>query len=173
MRVVDADNIVWLKTVLAQHGWPGHTLVGEEAADAAWLMIQHADRDLPFQLHAFQLLTAAVEAGEALPRHLAYLTDRCQVAQRQEQTYGTQYFEEDGRFGPCPVADTDRLDERRASAGLGPLVEYDAVSHPRRDRWRDSRRGSMFSSPAWSGPGPGLPRIPGRPCPRASQAVAP
>ncbi|MGI5337703.1 DUF6624 domain-containing protein [Streptomyces sp. CA-181903] len=127
MRAVDADNTAWLKTVVAEHGWPGHTLVGEEAANAAWLLIQHADRDLPFQLHGLQLLTAAVEAGEALPRHLAYLTDRCQVAQQRQQTYGTQYFDDNkGRFGPRPVVDPTRLDERRATMGLGPHAQYDA-----------------------------------------------
>ncbi|MEU5425595.1 DUF6624 domain-containing protein [Streptomyces olivoreticuli] len=127
MRVVDADNTAWLKTVVAEHGWPGHTLVGEESADAAWLLIQHADRGLPFQLHALQLLTAAVEAGEALPRHFAYLTDRCQVAQQRQQTYGTQYFDDNkGCFGPRPIVDPDRLDERRAVVGLAPHAQYDA-----------------------------------------------
>ncbi|MGW2597127.1 DUF6624 domain-containing protein [Streptomyces klenkii] len=127
MRVVDADNTAWLKAVEAGHGWPGHTLVGEEAADAAWLMIQHADRDLPFQLHVLPLLAAAVDAGEALPRHLAYLTDRCQVAQQRGQTYGTQYFDDNkGHFEPRPITDPDQLDERRATVGLGPHAQYDA-----------------------------------------------
>ncbi|MCC3773807.1 hypothetical protein [Streptomyces sp. UNOB3_S3] len=50
MRVVDADNTAWLKTVVAECGWPGNTLVGEEAANAAWLLI------LLYSLHSCRIL---------------------------------------------------------------------------------------------------------------------
>ncbi|CNE57641.1 Uncharacterised protein [Mycobacterium tuberculosis] len=32
----------------------------------------------------------------------------------------------DTGFGPQPVEDPDRLDERRAAVGLRPMAEYDA-----------------------------------------------
>ncbi|MER6272874.1 DUF6624 domain-containing protein [Streptomyces sp900105755] len=127
MRRIDADNTAWLEQVISQRGWPGIALVGERGADAAWLLAQHADLDPAFQRRALELLKAAVEAGDALPRHLAYLTDRVLVAAGEPQVYGTQYTDDgDGsNLRLQPVADPDRLDERRAAIGLEPAAEYD------------------------------------------------
>ncbi|MFF4306909.1 DUF6624 domain-containing protein [Streptomyces sp. NPDC001601] len=127
MRRIDADNTAWLEQVISQRGWPGIALVGERGADAAWLLAQHADLDPAFQRRALELLKAAVEAGDALPRHLAYLTDRVLVTAGEPQVYGTQYTDDgDGsNLRLQPVADPDRLDERRAAVGLEPAAEYD------------------------------------------------
>ena len=46
---VDADNTAWLCGVVDHHGWPGASLVGEDGAQAAWLLVQHADQDPGFQ----------------------------------------------------------------------------------------------------------------------------
>jgi hypothetical protein len=35
--------------------------------------------------------------------------------------YGTQFTVTDGELGPCPIEDRQRLDERRAEAGLEPF----------------------------------------------------
>lgn len=124
---IDADNTAWLKQVVAEHGWPGAKLVGEQGAEEAWLLAQHADLDPAFQRQVLQLLKAAVAAGDALPRHLAYLTDRVLVAAGKPQIYGTQYTDDGDGSNLClqPVADADRLDERRAAVGLEPAAEYD------------------------------------------------
>jgi len=37
---IDTDNTRWLGEVLADRGWPGRSLVGEDGADAAWLLAQ-------------------------------------------------------------------------------------------------------------------------------------
>lgn len=65
------------------------------------------------------LLRVAVSVGDASARHLAYLTDRVLVADGQPQLYGTQYTHEaDGmELRPQPIADPERLDERRAAMG--------------------------------------------------------
>jgi hypothetical protein len=124
---VDTDNTAWLKQIIAEHGWPGAALVGEQGADEAWLLAQHADLDPVFQRRALELLKHAVVAGDASPRHLAYLTDRVLVAAGEPQIYGTQYTDDgDGsNLRLQPVADPDRLDERRALMGLEPAAEYD------------------------------------------------
>ncbi|MCX4791891.1 hypothetical protein OG369_39220 [Streptomyces sp. NBC_01221] len=131
---IDADNTAWLKRVIADHGWPGITLVGEPGADEAWLLAQHADLDPGFQRQVLDLLQGAVEAGDALPRHLAYLTDRVLVAAGEPQVYGTQYTNDPdgGNLPPHPVTDPDQVDARRAAVGLEPAAEYD-----RRMRGRD------------------------------------
>ncbi|MDT0322092.1 DUF6624 domain-containing protein [Streptomyces millisiae] len=128
MRRIDADNTAFLKRVIAAHGWPGLSLVGRHAANAAWLIAQHSDADPEFQRHARDLIAEAVAKGEAPRRHLAYITDRCLVHEGQPQLYGTQYFDNGDGAGvrPRPIADLDRLDQRRAEAGLSPYAEHDA-----------------------------------------------
>ena len=71
VATVDADNLAWLKEVVAEVGWPGQTMVGEDGAHAAWLLAQHADQDPAFQLRCLELLTQAVASGEAAPAALA------------------------------------------------------------------------------------------------------
>ncbi|MFF2807011.1 DUF6624 domain-containing protein [Streptomyces sp. NPDC058000] len=64
---IDAENTSWIKTItiIAERGWPGTALVGEQGADEAWLLVQHADLDPDFQHQALQQLKAAAEAGDA------------------------------------------------------------------------------------------------------------
>nr|WSZ96225.1 hypothetical protein OH820_11675 [Streptomyces sp. NBC_00857] len=127
MRTVDADNTAALARILDEYGWPGLSLVGEQATTAAWLIAQHAELD--FQLHALNLLRDTVAVGEAPAWHLAYLTDRCLMHQREPQLFGTQYLDTgDGRGTRLwNVADPDHLDARRAEVGLGPHAEYEAA----------------------------------------------
>jgi Family of unknown function (DUF6624) len=123
---IDEDNTRWLGELLSARGWPGRTLVGEDGAAAAWLLAQHADGD-PVRQRAFlDALRGAVGQGEASSAHLAYLEDRVRVNAGQRQLYGTQFTVTDGHFGPHPIDDPQRLDERRAEAGLEPFADYEA-----------------------------------------------
>ena len=124
MRAVDADNVAWLARVVAEHGWPGRSLVGDDGAHAAWLLAQHADADPAFQRTCLDLLAAAADAGEATRPQLAYLTDRVLLAEGQEQVYGTQTEPSGGRYAPGRLRDPDSVDERRAAVSLGPIAEY-------------------------------------------------
>lgn len=126
-RKVDADNTAWMKTVLAEHGWLGKSLVGTDGARAAWLFVQHADQDPAFQKEAIKLLEAAVDKGEADGADLAYLTDRILVADGKPQRYGSQYHTVDGKLVPQPIEDAANVDARRAKVGLPSMAEYDRV----------------------------------------------
>ena len=122
---IDEENTRWLGELLAARGWPGQTLVGEEGTEAAWLLAQHADRD-PVRQHAFlHALRGAVDQGEAASAQLAYLEDRVRVNAGQPQLYGTQFTVTGGEFGPCPIEDRQRLDNRRAEAGPEPFADYE------------------------------------------------
>jgi hypothetical protein len=44
----------------------------------------------------------------------------------QLQLYGTQFTVTGGELGPCPIEDRQRLDERRAEAGLEPFADLEA-----------------------------------------------
>jgi Family of unknown function (DUF6624) len=121
---VDTSNRTWLKEIVEKHGWPGKTWVGVDGAHMAWLMIQHADADLPFQKKCLELLKAAVKQGEAAGVDLAYLTDRVLSAEGKKQLYGTQLEQKDGKFVPKPVEDEVNLDARRKELGMQPIAEY-------------------------------------------------
>lgn len=121
---VDHQNRTRMKEIVATYGWPGKTLVGVDGAQAAWLLVQHADADPDFQKHCLTLMLEGVKRGEVSPEHLAYLTDRVRVADKQEQLYGTQFRSINGKMEPYPIEDEANLDDRRRKAGLLPMSEY-------------------------------------------------
>jgi hypothetical protein len=114
-------NTLRLKEIVARYGWPTISMVGEDGAQAAWLLAQHSDSDRGFQRQALRSIEKLVPAGEAVPRNYAYLYDRLNTPQR----YGTQgTCNSTGLWVPLEVEDEARLDERRAEAGLPPMKEY-------------------------------------------------
>jgi hypothetical protein len=121
---IDRKNTARMKEIINQRGWPGKSLVGEDGAHAAWLLIQHADKDRDFQKHCLKLLKQAVKAGEASGTDLAYLTDRVLVAEKKNQLYGTQFRQVDGKMEPYPFEDETNVDRRRKEVGLPSLAEY-------------------------------------------------
>jgi hypothetical protein len=120
MARIDADNTRWLKEVIDRSGWPGRTQVGMDGANAAWLLVQHADADRAFQKHCLELMQQ-LPADEISQTDLAYLVDRVRVGEGQPQVYGTQL---DDDLQPAPIEDAEHVDERRAAIGLPPLAEY-------------------------------------------------
>ncbi|MGW7576529.1 DUF6624 domain-containing protein [Streptomyces sp. NPDC054765] len=130
-----AEQLAW-RRLTAQHGdrlhqimdecgWPTAELVGADAARAAWLIAQHADRQLDVQRRALRLLGQAVEAGSASRRELAFLRDRTRVNEGRKQIYGTQIAGvKDGSPVPWPCEDPERMDDMRAEAGIEPFDEY-------------------------------------------------
>lgn len=113
-----------LREIINEMGWPSVEKVGEEASDAAFLIVQHSDHNPSFQEEVLSLMKEAPE--EAVPGyHVAYLEDRVRVAEEKDQLYGTQFQEdENGRLAPYPVEDEGNLDERRLQMGLPPFDEY-------------------------------------------------
>ena len=118
---VDLSNTRRLKQIVAQHGWPGQSLVGPIGEQSAWLLAQHADHDLAFQQHCLALLEQAMQNQEAPADQWAYLTDRVRVAEGRPQVYGSQFH---GALQPLPIEDETRVDERRAKVGLPPLADH-------------------------------------------------
>ena len=118
---VDRDNTARLREIVAQHGWPGHELVGRAGAHAAWLLAQHAPPDV--QEECLPLLRDAAARGDAGPVELAYLEDRVLMHRGEPQVYGTQYRERDGVLTLWTVRDPAGLDARRAALGLEPEAE--------------------------------------------------
>lgn len=120
---VDRENTTWLKEVVENRGWPTITLVGQDGAKAAWLLVQHADADPKFQRKCLDLM-AKLPKAEASQTDIVYLTDRVLLAEGKKQVYGTQFHMVNGKLQPRPLDDEASVDKLRASVGLPPLAEY-------------------------------------------------
>ncbi len=124
-RRLTAQHTDRLSEIMDAHGWPTAELVGEDAARAAWLIAQHADRQLDVQRRALRLMEQAVADGAVSPRDLAFLQDRTLVNEGKMQIYGTQIAGvKDGAPIPWPCEEPERMDERRAEVGIPPFAEY-------------------------------------------------
>jgi uncharacterized protein DUF6624 len=121
---IDRKTTARMKEIIDKHGWPGKSLVGDDGAHSAWLLVQHADKDREFQKRCLALLERAVKAREASAADLAYLTDRVRVGENKKQVYGTQFRLVDGKWQPFPIEDEENVDERRKEVGLSTLAEY-------------------------------------------------
>ncbi|MFC7550875.1 DUF6624 domain-containing protein [Plantactinospora sp. GCM10030261] len=131
-RRVTTRNADRLAEIMDEHGWPGVSLVGAEGARRAWLIAQHADRQLDVQRRAVRLMAAAVAAGDADPGQLAMLRDRTLVNEGRPQIYGSQIAGlRDGAPVPWPSVEPDRVDEMRAEVGLDPFAAHVATHAPR------------------------------------------
>jgi hypothetical protein len=122
---VDASNLAFIKQVIAEHGWPGKDLVGEDGANAAWLFVQHST-DHEFQANCLPLVRTAYQNGQNTGPQLALLTDRVLMFQGKPQLYGSQFQLVDGQWKAYPIEEPEHLDRRRAEMGLGPFAEYEA-----------------------------------------------
>lgn len=124
---VDGRNLPRIKQIDAEQGFPTPAQVGSDGMHAAWLIVQHADRDPGFQAHVLQELQGRPGHGGVDTQEYAALTDRVLLAQHKPQRYGTQFDPagiKDGELKPRPMEDAVHVDQRRAAIGLPPLADY-------------------------------------------------
>jgi hypothetical protein len=116
------DDTQYLKKVVQENGWPTISMVGQDGAQAAWQLLQHADDDLDFQTHCLELMKALPQ-GEVMLFNIAYMEDRVRKGQGRPQLYGTQHTMVGGTITVPPIEDIENLDKRRLAMGLGPFEE--------------------------------------------------
>jgi hypothetical protein len=126
---IDQANLAKVERLLRSHEWPRRSQVGDDAALAAFLVIQHAD--VATQERYLPIIQARVAEGEAKPAWLALLTDRILVAKGKPQVYGTQsrVNPKTGVTEAVEIRDPRRVNERRALLGLKPLKRLPANAH--------------------------------------------
>jgi hypothetical protein len=124
MREVHERNADRLTQVIAQIGWPSPSMVGEDAARAAFLIVQHAISRPAFMRSCLPLIERAAQRGE-LPRiEVAMLTDRILILSGKPQLYGTQFdWDESGQMSPRPRENVEEADRLRKDAGMETLAE--------------------------------------------------
>lgn len=129
MVQTDTVNMRFIDSVIKIYGYPGKTLVGQQAGFVAWIVIQHSNRIDEFM----PLLKAAADSGELDFYFYAMTLDRQLMYKRQEQIYGTQgrtvnlKSGEKGVMIIWPVKDPESVDERRKQAGFTNTVRENAT----------------------------------------------
>lgn len=130
MEAVHLENAALLERAIDAIGWPGRARVGDDAAAAAFLILQHAISRPDLQRRGLGLLLEAIPEGQASTLDAAYLADRIAVFEGGEQVFGTQFdWDAHGLLSPAPIRDPEEVDERRASVGLPPMAE--TIAHVR------------------------------------------
>jgi hypothetical protein len=129
MEAVHQKNAARLTEILEARGWPGQSLVGEDGAYAAWMIVQHAIGNPPLQRRALKLLQRATSENEADPKHAAMLEDRIRMYEGRKQLYGTQFtWNQCGEMTLVPIEDPEHVDERRVALGFAPLAKADGAN---------------------------------------------
>jgi hypothetical protein len=124
LTAADAPIQARLRQIIVQHGWPVRTMVADDGAHAAWLVLQH----MPLADQSAQLprVLAAVKSNNARAGDGALLEDRVLVGTHHPQRYGTQ-MASSSHGGPPTVDSIENeacVDARRKTVGLEPLAEY-------------------------------------------------
>ena len=128
MKALHNRNAEKLNDIVDRIGYPTIDKVGQDASEAAWLVIQHSIGQPAIMKKCAALLERAVEDNKAQRRHLAYLTDRIAVFEGTSQLYGTQFdWDELGELSPNLYDDLNKVNARRKSIGLNTLEEQTEI----------------------------------------------
>lgn len=128
MKQLHNKNAEELHEIINRIAYPSIDKVGEEANQAAWLIIQHAIGRPDFMRTCVKLLEDAVIENKANPQNLAYLSDRIAVYEDRPQLYGTQFdWDETGKLSPYHFDDLHKVNQRRKNIGLNTLEEQTEI----------------------------------------------
>lgn len=124
MNYRDSLNLIKTSLILDKKGWVGKNVVGSQANQTLFLVIQHSD--LKTQQKYLPMMREAVKKGNANPGSLALLEDRVALREGKKQIYGSQIAKNPTTKKEyiSPLEDPDNVDKRRAEAGLGTLADY-------------------------------------------------
>ncbi|SDE27697.1 hypothetical protein SAMN05216464_10570 [Mucilaginibacter pineti] len=122
----DSINEIKAKAIIKKYGYPGYTLVGKDASQGFWAIIQHCDDDVLFQKLVLALMKKEVDRKNASKSNYALLTDRILVSTKQKQIYGTQLSKDlkTNKLTPFPLKYPDQVDKLRKQMDLEPLADY-------------------------------------------------
>lgn len=128
MEELHNQNALKLGAIIKTIGYPTIEKVGEEASEAAWLVIQHSIGHPEFMKQCKILLEEVVGKNKAALRNLAYLTDRIAALEGNPQIYGTQFdWDEKGELSPKQIDDFVKVNLRRKSIGLNTIEEQTVI----------------------------------------------
>ena len=132
MKAIHDSNAKRLNRIIDVIGFPTSEKIGEEASNAAWLIIQHSIGQPDLMKKWAALMEIEVKNGQADKINFAYLTDRVAVFEGNPQRYGTQFdWDENGEMSPAKIDEYDKVNEIRKAIGLHSLEEQIKVMRER------------------------------------------
>ena len=111
--------------IFEKYGFPGYDLVGERGANDFWIIVQHFDKNIPFQEKVLEQMKMEVSKGNANNKKYAYLVDRVFKNKGAKQMYGTQVqYLDDFWIAPQPLQDSLNVNQRREKIGMESIEDY-------------------------------------------------
>jgi hypothetical protein len=120
----EQQNMSRMKEIVQKYGWPGRSLVGEDGAKNAFLLVVQSNVDRDFQKACLKLMEKEAAKGEVDWKDVAFLTDQLRVLDGRKQLYGTQVKINKGKVTFHSIEDEKNVDKRRKEIGLPPLAEF-------------------------------------------------
>ena len=123
---VGIDNQKRIKQLYKDYGYLGEKKIGKDAATSFWLVIQHADNDIPFQQEMLKAMKKEIENGSSDKYHFAMLEDRINVNLNKPQRFGSQVtYNDKGQAIPkIGLIDSTNVDSLRKAYTLPSFKEY-------------------------------------------------
>lgn len=124
MNYQDSLNLIKVEKILNERGWVGKDIIGQQANQTLFLVIQHSD--LKVQQRYLPMMRDAVKVGNADAGSLALLEDRIALREGKKQIYGSQIgtHPTTKKQYILPLEDPENVDVRRGKVGLGSLADY-------------------------------------------------
>lgn len=115
----DAANIARLKSLMPAEGWFTKSQVGEEAAQSAWLIVQHAINTEPQLMNVvLARMERLLASGDTNTQDYALLFDRVAMHEGRRQRYGTQMVCRDNKWTVYPIERDGDVEARRREMGI-------------------------------------------------------
>ncbi|AKA34308.1 BT_3928 family protein [Flagellimonas lutaonensis] len=118
---IDSSNLEYIEAVIAEHGYPGKSLVGYRTGEVAWYVLQHSNKIGQY----INVIKEAAENKELGFSKYAMMLDRYLVSQNKPQIYGTQGSTlADGHNFIWPIKNLDSANILRKNIFGNTVEEY-------------------------------------------------
>jgi len=127
------NNLSFIKELVHNKKWPLYSEVGNEAGDAAFLIVQHSG-NIRLIKRALKLIKIAVRNDEASKSSYVMMLDRYLMYKKKKQIYGTQARRYSkgidkngksiiGKMFLWPIEDEINVSKRRKEMGMNSIQE--------------------------------------------------
>lgn len=126
-EAIRTENQQALRRLIPSNGWFLISRDGKEAAQNAFMLLQHSDIEL--QKEELPVLEQLAEQGEVRGSDYALLYDRVQLYLHLPQRYGSQLVCKDHTYQTYDLEGPEQVDQRRRDIGFTQtLKEYTAYA---------------------------------------------
>lgn len=139
VEAIDSSNLVRIKQIIHENGYPGKSLVGSGSCEVAFFVLQHSPIDV---MESYEdVIIQAGKNDELSMKRVVMYVDRLRIHKDLPQVYGTQVrvitsvdpISDQSMIINVfyPIENITEVDIRRKEVGLQPLAEYAAKNNIR------------------------------------------